>query len=133
VFADLRTAVHAWCVLPNHYHALVQCDDLKRIFSALGQFHGRTSFVWNAEEKSKGRKVFYRATDRAMRSERHFWATMNYIHNNPVHHGYVKRWTEWPWSSADNFLEAVGREEAQRLWRAYPLHDFGAKWDLSSM
>ena len=34
-----------------------------------------------------GRKVFFRAVERAMRSDRRFWATLNYVHHNPVHHG----------------------------------------------
>ena len=38
-----------------------------------------------------------RIVERAMRSDRHFWATLNYAHHNPVHHGYVARWTDWPW------------------------------------
>jgi putative transposase len=122
--------VQAWCVLPNHYHLLIRCEDLK-LFDDLGKFHGRTSFTWNAEDRARGRQIFCRASDRWIRSERHFWATMNYVQNNPVHHGYVKLWTEWPWSSAAAYLESVGREEAERVWRSYPVKDYGAKWDAA--
>ena len=62
-----------------------------------------------------------------MRSERHYLATVNYIHNNPVKYGYVKLWTEWPWCSAAEFLAEVGREEAERLWRGYPILDYDKK------
>jgi len=55
---------------------------------------------------------------------------MNYVHNNPVHHGYVDRWTDWPWSSAEKYLEAVGRDRASEIWREYPLLDYGKKWDI---
>ncbi|MEP6912446.1 MAG: hypothetical protein ABI923_06815 [bacterium] len=48
-----------------------------------------------------------------MKSERHFWATLNYVHHNPVHHGYAKHWQDWPWSSAREFLEEVGHEKAK--------------------
>jgi len=68
-----------------------------------------------------------------MRSDRHFLATINYIHHNPVHHRYVERWTEWPWSSAVDYLQTVGRDEAERLWRDYPVLDYGAKWDTAEM
>ncbi|MBI2946378.1 MAG: hypothetical protein HYY23_01955 [Verrucomicrobia bacterium] len=129
VFAKHGAVPHAWCVLPNHYHALVETEDVRGLFRELGRLHGRTSHAWNGEEKTRGRQVFYRATDRAIRSERHFWATMNYIHNNPVHHGYVKLWTEWPWTSAHAYLEAMGRDEAERVWREYPVRQYGAKWD----
>jgi REP-associated tyrosine transposase len=76
-------ATHAWCVLPNHYHLLVGTSDLKRLTRALGHFHGRSSFAWNQEDASRGRKVWHRCFDRAIRSERHFWATVNYVHHNP--------------------------------------------------
>src|SRR6266550_5309962 len=58
-----------------------------------------------------------------MRSERHFFATVNYVHNNPVHHGYVRLWTEWPWSGAAEYLAQMGRAEAERVWKEYPTRD----------
>jgi putative transposase len=64
-----------------------------------------------------------------MRSEAHFWSTMNYIHHNPVRHHYVKSWLEWPFSSAHAFLESVGRKEAAALWQMYPVGNYGAGWD----
>jgi putative transposase len=65
-----------------------------------------------------------------MKSERHFWATMNYVHHNPVYHPYVERWQDWPWSSAAEFLEQVGRERTEQIWREYPILDYGKKWDI---
>jgi len=119
----------AWCVLPNHYHALIETSDILSLLSELGRFHGRTSHAWNGEEDSRGRKVFFRAVERAMRSDRHFWATLNYVHHNPLHHGYVERWTDWPWSSATEYLAQADPEEAKRIWREYPLNDYGKGWD----
>jgi len=133
VLDEHATLTHAWCVLPNHYHALVEAPDVLRLLHKIGRLHWRTSFAWNGEEAIRGRQVFHRATERAMRSERHFWATMNYIHNNPVHHRYVDRWTDWPWGNAAEFLETMGRTEAERIWHEYPLRDYGAKWDSAEL
>ena len=58
---------------------------------------------------------------------------MNYVHNNPVHHGYVKKWQEWSFSSAIDFLEKVGREKAKEIWLNYPLLDYGNGWDDSEL
>jgi putative transposase len=121
--------ISAWCVLPNHYHSLVNIENLKSFMKELGKFHGRTSYNWNGEENCRGRKVWFNAGDRYIRSERHFWATMNYIHHNPVRHKYVKKWTEWPYSSVHEFLEEVGRERAAEIWHKYPLRDYGKGWD----
>ena len=122
-------SVQAWVVLPNHYHVLATTDDLKSLASCLGQFHGRTSRMWNLEDKLIGRKVWHRLSDRRIRSERHLYATINYIHHNPVKHGYVEKWTDWPYSSAASYLESVGTEQATTIWRKYPLGDYGKGWD----
>ena len=121
--------ISAWCVLPNHYHALIQAEDILTLLRGLGQFHGRTSYDWNLQDGTLGRKVFHGATERSIRSERHFYATLNYIHHNAVHHRYAERWTDWRWSSATEYLELVGRTEARRTWEQYPVLDYGSKWD----
>ena len=54
---------------------------------------------------------------------------MNYVHHNPVRHGYVKRWQDWPYSSAKHFLDHVGADEAGRIWKEFPLMDYGKGWD----
>lgn len=119
----------AWCILPNHYHVLIRLADLKEATSLLGKLHGSTSFRWNAEENARGRKVWHSVSDRGMRNGDHFWATVNYIHHNPVRHGYVDQWTDWPFSSAADYLEEVGREQAVEVWRRFPLYDYGKGWD----
>ena len=120
---------HAWCLLPNHYHLLVHVPDLKPVTTALGRLHGRTSHAWNGEDALRGRKVWCAPADRAIRNNAHFWATLNYIHHNPVRHGQVVHWQDWPFSSAVDYLAAVGREEAVRVWKEFPILDYGAGWD----
>ena len=133
VFAAHARQTFAWCVLPNHYHALVEAPDILGLLHELGQLHGRTSYTWNGEENARGRKVFFRAKERPMRSERHYWATLNYVHHNPVHHGYVERWPDWRWSSAAEYLAETDATEAKRIWREYPLDEYGKGWDEPEM
>ncbi|HVS40099.1 MAG TPA: hypothetical protein VMS17_31360, partial [Gemmataceae bacterium] len=104
--------IFAWVVLPNHYHLLVHVPDLRELLGALGRLHGRTSHRWNGEEGCRGRQVWHRAAETAMKSERHFWATLNYVLHNAVRHGYAERWQDWPYSNAARYLAEVGREEA---------------------
>jgi putative transposase len=65
-----------------------------------------------------------------MRSESHYYTTLNYIHDNPVKHGYVTKWTDWPCSSVHWYLETKGREWLADCWRNYPVLNYGDKWDL---
>jgi putative transposase len=121
--------VHAWCMLPNHYHLLADVPDLKKVLTCLGRLHGGTSHRWNGDDGKRGRKVWCAPADRLIRGEAQFWATLNYIHHNPVKHGWVETWLEWPFSSAAAYLGAVGRQEAVKRWRLYPVLDYGAGWD----
>ena len=108
---------------------LIRLSDIKETITLLGMLHGSTSFRWNAEETARGRKEWHSVSDRGMRNGDHFWATLNYIHHNPVKHGYVDRWTDWPFSSAGDYLEEVGREQAVDIWKSFPLYDYGKGWD----
>ena len=55
------------------------------------------------------------------------------MHHNPVHHGYARLWTDWPWSGARDYLREVGREEAERIWRDFPVRDYGKGWDAAGL
>lgn len=136
--ADLLAALsgieaHAWCLLPNHYHLHVTTPELEQTVALLGKLHGRSSFDWNGEEEKRGRQVWHGVADRKIRSEAHGWATVNYIHHNPVRHGYVEKWQDWPWSSARAYLDAVGDEEARRVWTQFPVLKYGEGWDEASL
>lgn len=121
--------VVAWCVLPNHYHALVETENILATLRDIGRMHGRTSFQWNGEESRRGRQVWFNGAETVMKSERHFWATINYVHHNPVHHGYVARWQDWPFSSAAAYVAQMGKERVAEVWREYPILDYGKDWD----
>jgi putative transposase len=121
--------VHAWVVLPNHYHALVTVVDIEGVLTHLARLHGRMSYQWNGEDRQRGRKVWCGAVETQIRNERHFRAALNYVHHNPVKHGYVRQWTEWPCSSAVAYLDAVGRDRAAAMWREYDISGMGTDWD----
>jgi putative transposase len=127
---DFCSHVYAWCILPNHFHVLLKTERIKDLREKIGEFHGRSSFEWNRADDRRGRKVWYNCFERPMKSKRHFWATLNYVHHNPVQHGYVNRWQDWPWSSAGQYLQKVGPDEAKRVWLEYPILDYGKKWDI---
>ena len=122
--------IRSWVVLTNHYHLLVNVNEFALLGNIFRLVHGRTAYAWNSEENIRGRKVWYRYSDRAMRSEAHYYTTLNYIHYNPVRHGLVLSPYEWEWSSVHWYLEHHGREWLQDLWRRFPLRDYGKGWDI---
>ena len=119
----------AWCVLPNHWHALVGTEDLKAVLTGVSRLHGKNSFEWNGEDNARGRQCWHCCTDRRIRSEAHFCAARNYVYHNPIKHGYVDKWDAWLFSSACDFLDEVEREQAAQMWKEYPVLDMGKEWD----
>jgi len=116
--------IYAWSVLPNHYHALVETEDLAYTIYGLGQMHGRTSRAWNLEDKTPGRKCWYRCLDRAIWTEKQLYTAVNYVHYNLIKHGYVDKMHEWTFTSAEDFLNNHGRDRAIQLWKDYPIDEF---------
>lgn len=127
----IMAEVYAWVVMPNHYHILLGVETLDLISAALKQLHGATSREWNlADGKTGQRQVWYRFSDRVIRNDAHFYCALNYIHYNPVKHGYVRDPYDWLWSSLPNYLEDRGRDWLRETWKTYaPSDDFGTGWD----
>ena len=125
---DVGAKVHAWVVLPNHYHVLAH-GELAAMGRWMGRLHNGKSTQWNRQDGTPGRRVWRRYTDRRIRNERHYYASVNYIHGNPVKHGYVTDARAWPWSSLHEYLEVHGRERLVEWWRRYPVRDYGRGWD----
>ncbi len=126
----IQADVVGWVVLPNHYHVLVGVESLDWVSAALKGLHGTTSREWNVADGQTGqRRVWYKFTDRMIRDQAHYYRALNYIHYNPVKHGYLSDLYEWPWSSVHNYFETQGREWLRKMWKAYLPGDFGKGWD----
>ncbi|RAM48518.1 MAG: transposase [Hapalosiphonaceae cyanobacterium JJU2] len=121
----------AWVILPNHYHLLVRVVNFEILSELFRRIHGTLSRQWNLEDSITKRKIWYRWSDRAIRSERHYYTTLNYIHYNPVKHGLVASPYDWVESSVHWYLQTNGRQWLRDLWIQYPVLDYGKDWDNS--
>lgn len=110
--------LHAWCLMPNHFHLAVGIPDLAEIVRRDANFEGLTE----DEVKRRISKSFsnhlnsytqhYNLINGRMGSlfrqntrwkevddESSFLKLIHYIHANPVHHGFVGRMEDWLHSS----------------------------------
>ena len=95
----------AWVILDNHYHILTKSHDGETFPRFFGRLHGRTSFEINGRGGTRGRQVWHNYWDTCIRTEADYWIRFNYIHHNPVKHGYVTRVKDWPFSSYHYYLD----------------------------
>ena len=105
--------VIAWVILPDHLHLLVDPNDndvsrlIRRIkLSFSTRLRGRLDL-------KDGRVWQYRFWDRMMRNQDDVNRHIEYIHYNPVKHGYVSDPFMWPQSSlAEHYAKGL----YQRDW-----------------
>jgi putative transposase len=131
-FHEINAEIIGWVILSNHYHIVATVESLNLVSNLVQLIHGRTSREWNFRDRMTGkRKVWYRFSDRMMRNEIHLNQTLNYIHYNPVKHGYVNDVYDWQWSSLFMYEDEKGREWLRDYWKNYtPSTDFGKEWDI---
>lgn len=110
-----RYALHAWCIMPNHVHVLIEPHiSLRRIVQAWKAYSGRWALANNARLglEIEGRAFWMRDYwDRFIRDDRHLQAVVAYIENNPVAAGLCASPEHWPWSSAARRRQAGAAAE----------------------
>ena len=95
IINEIADDIIAWVVLPNHYHILINVQ-LDHVSAALKHLHGTTSREWNIEDNLTGkRRVWYKFADTYIRNDTHLHVAFNYVHYNPVKHGYVDDSFDW--------------------------------------
>ena len=130
---------YAWCLLKNHFHLLVRIKDKEEIiendltystiekpkiidpsrqFSHL--FNAYTQAI-NKRHSRTGSSFETTFERKLVSSEKYFQQLIYYVHNNPVHHGFVKQMSLYPWSS----YETVISEKPTKLRRKEVVEIFG--------
>ncbi|RME40323.1 MAG: hypothetical protein D6794_02410 [Deltaproteobacteria bacterium] len=135
--------VFAWCLLPNHFHFLVRVrppdDGIMRqvqrqqtikskafiageiswaafLESQFQRLFMSYALAINAQEGRHGSLFQKRFKRVPILSEPKCLYLLAYIHHNPIHHGYCRHFSQWPWSSWHAFHaldkpSAVNRKE----------------------
>ena len=115
--------------MPSHYHILISTVDFQWLSKKLRLIHGRTARQWNLEDQVTG-KFWCSYSDRAIRDDQHYYQVLNYIHYNPVKHGFANSPYDWESSSVHQYLKEKGREWLRSCWVEYPVKDYGQEWDI---
>lgn len=111
----------AWVLLENHYHFLIYLKSAQVLPTFVKQLHGLSSYKINKIEDSFGRAIWYSYWDRCIRDEKDFWTKFNYIHNNPIKHGYVGALDKWAYSSYKDWVNKKGQDWMVDVFQSYPV------------
>jgi len=73
---------------------------------------------------TKDAPIWYQYTDHVIRNGDDYFRHLNYIHQNPIKHDYVKKMSDYKLSSIHHFIKEKGREWVVDCFRKYPIVDF---------
>jgi putative transposase len=144
---DIR--LYAWVILADHYHLLLRTSEVAPLHKFVKRLHGQSAILLNKQDATPGRRVWYQYWDRFPRNERDFWGYFNYIHINPLKHGYVRVpngvpmtkggasglapghvpdvhqcLVQYPHSSYHFYVREYGVEFLTDAWMRYPIPDY---------
>lgn len=99
-FDGERYRLLAWCVMPNHVHALAEMVEGYPLEDVVQNWKSYTAHEMNRLLERRGRVWQPEGFDRYIRDEVHFHRVVGYIEDNPVNAGLVADAGDWLWSSA---------------------------------
>jgi putative transposase len=94
---------HAYVLMGNHYHLLVQ-DEGGRLSRSMRHLDGVYTQGYNRAHGQDGALFKGRYQSRLVSDDDYLLDVFGYIHFNPVKHGFVKRASDWKWSSHRAYL-----------------------------
>ena len=132
----------AYCLMPNHIHFLIRVrpeEDLIKHLKYKGDIHKLVmqgiSNLLNSYAKSYNKRyeregaLWIDFTKRfEISSDNYLTSVINYIHQNPVKHGFVNNIESWYYSSYDSLLST----KSSLLSRNAVIEWFGSNADFES-
>ena len=119
----------AWVVLPEHLHAVwtlpaEDADYSLRWSQIKGEFSRqlpKTERISTSRARKRERGIWQRRFwEHQIRDDNDLARHVDYLHYNPVKHGYVGRVVDWPYSSFHRFVE-----------RSWLTEDWGVEDDIA--
>lgn len=95
---DFGWLLHAYCVLPNHYHLLVETP-LANLGKGMLVLNGSYARRYNARYDRVGHVFQTPYRSRFVTDDPYFMESLRYIANNPVRAGLCIDPAAWRWSS----------------------------------
>jgi putative transposase len=122
VVERLGWKVHAYCLMTNHYHLLVETPNAD-ISVGMQLLNGQYAQAFNRRHGYEGHLFERRFAAEEIESDWHLLEVCRYIVLNPVRAGLCRHPGEWRWSS---YRATVGRVRCPRLLTLRLLGMFGS-------
>ncbi len=111
-----KMTVIAYCLLPNHFHLLIQTNGDFPIHRFIQSTTNSYVQALNKQLRRKGTLFQGKTKKKIVNEEVYLLHVSRYIHLNPVKHGFVRKPAEWNYS---NYLDCI---DIERRCEFYELH-----------
>lgn len=126
--------VHAYVILENHLHMVIQSDDLSKSMESFKKYTAKQiltllkkekvttlleqfKYYKKAHHKDKEHQIWEEGYQpKLIQTDAMMLSKINYIHQNPVKRGYVDDAIHWRYSSARDYEGRGGLLEIERFW-----------------
>jgi len=98
-----RIRIAAYCLMPTHYHILVQTPEMN-LARCMRHLNGVFTQRHNIRHKSDGTLFKGRYKSILVDQDSYLLQLVRYIHKNPIRAGMVKKIDEYPWSSHRGYI-----------------------------
>lgn len=107
----VAVGILAYCVMPNHFHLVMQSNEDDQISRFMARMTATHSKRWHAHRGSVGTGAVYQGRFRAfpVQTDLYFYRVCLYVEANARRAGLVKQAEEWPWSSLADRSVSVPR------------------------
>jgi putative transposase len=89
-------ALHAYCLMPNHYHLIVQARQVD-LSKGMHRLNGGYAQGFNDRHERVGHLFQNRFKALTIESAEHFDQALAYVHANPVAAGLCRDEADWSW------------------------------------
>jgi len=113
--------VAAYCLLPNHYHLLIQTPNAN-LSRSMRHVNGVYTQRYNRRHNYDGQLFRGRYKSIVIESDSYALELVRYIHRNPLEAGLVDTLQHYPWSSHTPYLSHA--KKYQWLYKGYILKLF---------
>ncbi|MDN3694959.1 transposase [Chryseobacterium tructae] len=115
--------IYAYCLLPNHFHLLLRFksfndidteDEHQYLMKNFGDFLNSYAKAYNKKYNRKGALFLNTIKRKKVNDEKYLLKVVHYVHNNPVHHGFVNNIENWKHSSYKSFFNLEKESKLDR-------------------
>jgi REP element-mobilizing transposase RayT len=109
-----RYNLKTWCIMPNHVHVLMGCNDVSEA-KIVHSWKSYTALAINRELNRNGHFWHREYFDRFIRDKKHLALVIEYIEMNPVKAGLVKNREDWVFTGNFAMLEHIHLDNVAAL------------------